>query len=80
MTIAQQLKNAAVGGSISIEKALNIASGVDAERESTVKLFRELETQVGMHHGEKINAHLADMEGTYFNERDYHYEKPVGEQ
>jgi hypothetical protein len=30
--------------------------------------------------GEEINAHIAGMEGSYFNAKEYHYEKPVGEQ
>ncbi|GAA4338559.1 hypothetical protein GCM10023149_48600 [Mucilaginibacter gynuensis] len=79
MNVTQLIKGAAGNGVIG-ERMLKIAAQVDEEREKTINLLRELERHVGMHHGEKINAHIAEMTGTYFNERDYHYERPVGEQ
>jgi hypothetical protein len=79
-TISQILKNTAVNGVISVEKALQVAATIDQEREQTATLLKECEKNVGMYLGEKINAHLAGMTGGYFNERDYHFERLPGEQ
>jgi hypothetical protein len=80
MTITQLLKNAAINGSIRLDRALRIAAELDTEREQTKALLKECENNVGMLLGEKINEHLAKMSGVRFNALDYHYEKPVGEQ
>lgn len=80
MNITQTIKNASVNGVITIDKALKIAAMVDQEREQTTTLLKECEKNVGMYLGEKINVHIANMTGTTFNEKDYHYERPNGEQ
>lgn len=80
MTITQLFKNNAVNGNININSLLKIANDLDTEREKTCELLKECERNVGMYLGEKINAHLATMNGTYFSEKDYNYEKPHGEQ
>jgi len=79
-TITQQLKSRELNNRIPVTEAVKVAARYDAEREQTMALLRECEQNVGMYLGEKINQHLADMQGTWFNERDYHYERPVGEQ
>lgn len=43
-------------------------------------LLLECQEQVGMVLGEKIAAYIAKKEGKQFNEEEYNYEKPVGEQ
>jgi hypothetical protein len=80
MTITQQLKNAAINGSINLEKALKIAQAYDEQCTTTTALLKECERNVGMYLGEKINEHIAEMDGAKFNAVDYHYERPVGEQ
>lgn len=80
-TITQRMKSAAgTNGAISIEKAMAIAKEFDQEREATRELLKQLETLVGTYHGEKIQRHIAEMDGTGFNEVAYHYDRPVGEQ
>lgn len=80
MTITQAIKSAAINGSISLDRALKIAQHFDDERNKTNEILDECRSNVGMMLGEKINEHQAGMNGTYFNARDYHYERPVGEQ
>lgn len=80
MNITQQMRSLAANGHIPLTSALQLAAAIDEEREKTIKLLRDCEREVGLYNGEKINVHLAEMQGTYFNERDYHYERPVGEQ
>jgi hypothetical protein len=80
MTITQTIKNASVNGVINIDKALKIAEALDQEREQTTNLLRKCEKNVGMHLGEEINVHLANMNGTKFSTVDYHYESMPGEQ
>ncbi len=80
MNITQTIRSAAVNGVISLEKALKIAAKIDEERNGTQELLQECEKHVGMLLGEKINVHVAAMNGTTFNLVEYHYEKPVGEQ
>lgn len=80
MNTIQSIKSAAINGHVSLEAALKIATSVENERTATKELLKKCEKQVGMYLGEEINQHLADMEGSYFNATDYHYERPVGEQ
>ncbi|WP_183560661.1 hypothetical protein [Mucilaginibacter sp. SP1R1] len=79
-TIQQILKNTAVNGVISVEKALQVVAAIDQEREQTKDLLKECEKNVGMYLGEKINAHIATMTGTYFNPVEYSFERLPGEQ
>lgn len=79
-TIQQQLKSRANNGQINANDAAKIAAPYDNEREATISLLKKCEQNVGMMLGEEINAHIAQMQGSYFNARDYHYERPVGEQ
>lgn len=79
-TITQQLKSKATNGHIPANDAVKVAAQFDAERLATVELLKECEKNVGMYLGEKILSHIAGMTGGHFNERDYHYERPVGEQ
>ena len=80
MNITQELKNAANKGCIALPTAEKIGAAIDNEREATITLLRKVERQVGMDLGEQINAHIAEMQGTYFNERDYNFERLPGEQ
>lgn len=50
------------------------------QQAESVRLLKQCSTQVGMMLGESILEHVAAMEGTHFNSKEYHYEKPVGEQ
>ena len=79
-TIQQILKNTAVNGVISLERAAKIAEPLDQERAATIELLRRLDRQVGMTVGEIINKHIAAMQGTKFNEVDYHYEAMPSDQ
>jgi hypothetical protein len=79
-SIQQTLKNQSVNGAIPVERALQVAAPLDAERTATVALLKELERQVGMTYGDKINAHIAAMNGTKFNEVDYWADRLPGEQ
>jgi hypothetical protein len=79
-SIQQTLRNASVNGVINIDKAIKALEAFDQEREATRLLLIDLEKQVGMTDGEKINAHLATMTGKYFNPVDYHYEAMPAEQ
>jgi dsDNA-binding SOS-regulon protein len=80
MTITQLFKNAAINGCINIDKALSIANELDNQREQSKTILKECERNVGMYLGEKINAHLAEMDGSRFNAVDYHFERFPGEQ
>ncbi len=80
ISVTQELKNVAVNGIITLENALKIAKAVDRERQTSKDLLKQCEKNVGMHLGEDINTHIAGMEGTYFNSRDYHSERMPGEQ
>jgi hypothetical protein len=80
MSITQVLKSASLNGVISIEKAISIAASFDKERERTKELLKECERNVGMYIGEKINVHLANMDGKTFNSIEYHHERLPGEQ
>ncbi len=79
-SITDSFKNASVNGQISLDKALKIVSFYEQERQETKELLRRCEKESGMVLGESINEHLSKMDGRRFNEVDYHYEKPVGEQ
>jgi hypothetical protein len=79
-SIQQTLRNAAVNGVISVDKAIQLAGAYDKEREESAALFKKLEKQVGMDLGERINEHLAAMNGTRFNPIDYHYEAMPADQ
>lgn len=79
-TIQQTLKNASVGGKISIDKALRLAAAFDQERTVTVDLLKQCERNVGMTLGEDINAHVAKMTGGHFSAQEYHAERLPGEQ
>lgn len=79
-TIQQILKNTAVNGVISVERAVQAVQAFDEERAATVDILKKLEKQVGMTDGEKINAHLSAMTGQYFNPVDYHYEAMPADQ
>jgi hypothetical protein len=79
-TITQTLKNQSNNGAIPLDRALTIAAPLDKEREATVALLKELERQVGMTYGDKINAHIADMNGTRFNDVEYWADRLPGEQ
>jgi hypothetical protein len=79
-TITQELKSKATNGHINAAEAVKVAGAFDQERLATIELLKECEKNVGMYLGEKINEHIAGMTGGFFNARDYHYERPVGEQ
>jgi hypothetical protein len=79
-TITQQLKNKATNGHIAAVEAERIANVVDAERSATIALLKELEKNVGMYLGEKINEHIAGMTGGFFNALEYNWERLPGEQ
>ena len=74
------LKNAAVNGVVQLPKALNIARQFDEDEEQSLNLITQCKTQVGMHLGSEIRAHEAKLKGAFFNEKEFHYERPVGEQ
>jgi len=67
-------------GTLSIEKSKGHIIALDEEREMSLALLKRCKTEVGMYLGESIEAHIAAMEGKHFNVKDYHYERPVGEQ
>lgn len=46
----------------------------------SVTLLKACSSQVGMILGESILEHIAYVTGGHFSSREYHYEKPVGEQ
>lgn len=50
------------------------------QQAESVRLLKQCSTQVGMMLGEEILAHVADLSGSHFNSKEYHYERPVGEQ
>jgi hypothetical protein len=62
------------------EKALEIASQIDKEREKTQELLRKLEKWVGMTLKEEIEIHLSEMNGTTFNPISFHYDRLNGDQ
>ena len=79
-TITQELKSKATNGHISATEAIEVAGAFDQERLATIALLKECEKNVGMYLGEKINLHMASMQGSYFNVLDYHAERLPGEQ
>jgi hypothetical protein len=79
-TIQQILKNTAVNGVISVERAMIVARKLDEERAVTVDLLKKCERNVGMDLGEDINKHIAGITGAYFNAVDYHYEAMPADQ
>ena len=44
------------------------------------EIAKAFQKETGMVWGERIGLFLKDVEGTPFNSKDYHYEKPCGEQ
>ena len=78
--LTDQIKNNALDGKITLQKAIAIIAPIDIERQETVELLLVLEKQVGQYYGEQIKILLAKMEGKKFNSVEYHYEKPVGDQ
>lgn len=80
MNIQTSLKKAAVNGLITLDKALIVAKRYDELQEESKELLRQAEKNSGMVLGERINAHLADIEGVKFSALDYNYERFPGEQ
>lgn len=78
--LQQAIKNAAVNGVITLQAALNIAKQFDQDEEESVNLLTQCKSHVGMVIGDPLRAHLAKVKGTYFNSKEFHYERPVGEQ
>lgn len=62
---------------INLQREITI---LKTQRAESMALLKLCEKQVGMMLGEEIRAHVASVEGTHFNSKEYHYEKPVGEQ
>lgn len=50
------------------------------QQAESIRLLKQCSTQVGMMLGESIQEHIATLTGGHFNAKEYHYEKPVGEQ
>lgn len=73
--LTDQLKGIALDGRLPLQKALNVVAPIDEERAETVALLKKLETQVGQHHGEQIQEHLAKMDNRKFNATAYFYDK-----
>jgi len=74
------LKNATVNGVIQLPTALRIAKQFDEDEEQSLNLISQCKNQVGMTLGEEIRLHEAKLKGMYFNAKEFHYERPVGEQ
>lgn len=49
-------------------------------QEESVRLLKASKGQCGMMLGEEIEEHVALLTGSHFNSKEYHYERPVGEQ
>ncbi|AMQ00928.1 hypothetical protein AY601_4077 [Pedobacter cryoconitis] len=74
------LRNLAVNGVISLPEALKIAQRFDEDEEESLNLITRCKTQVGMDLGGDIRAHEAKLKGTFFNEKNYHFERlPEGQ-
>jgi len=50
------------------------------QQAESVRLLKACIPHLGMMLGEELNAHIADLSGTYFNAKDYHYEKMPDDQ
>lgn len=50
------------------------------QQAESVRLLEQCSKQVGMMLGEQIQEHVASITGGHFNSKEYHYEKPHGEQ
>jgi hypothetical protein len=50
------------------------------QQDESLRLLKACVPHVGMMLGEELNAHIAELSGTHFNARDYHFEKLPGEQ
>ncbi|QNK61713.1 hypothetical protein H7F33_14270 [Pedobacter sp. PAMC26386] len=74
------IKNAAINGVILLPEALSIAKKFDQEEEESLKLIDQCKSWVGMDLGCDLRRHEAKLQGSYFNEKEFHYEHPVGEQ
>jgi len=74
------LKNLAVNGKIELPEALKIAKRFDEEEEESINLLTQCKSHVGMVIGDPLRAHLASLQGTYHNSKEFNYERPVGEQ
>lgn len=61
----------------SLERTIKM---LKTNQEESVRLLKSCSTQVGMMLGEQIHEHIAAISGGHFNSKEYHYEKPVGEQ
>lgn len=80
-TVQQAIRAAASNNtSIPLSVALKIAEKFDQERVESKELLRLFKQNTGMVVGERIEAHLAEMEGVKFSAKDYHYERLPGEQ
>lgn len=50
------------------------------QQAESVRLLKACKGQCGMMLGEEVEAHIAELTGGHFNAKEYHYERPVGEQ
>jgi hypothetical protein len=50
------------------------------QQAESVVLLKQCSKQVGMMLGESILGHIAELEGTHFNSKEYHMERLPGEQ
>lgn len=75
MNITETFKRMAVGGKIDTKYATRVAAELDNERAETISLLQNIIPHVGMFLGEQINEHLARMNGSTFNSREYNFEK-----
>ncbi|MBB2148804.1 hypothetical protein [Pedobacter gandavensis] len=74
------LKNATVNGVIQLAAAIKIARQFDEDEETSLSLISQCKSQVGMMLGEDLRAHEAKLKGAFFNSKEFHFERPVGEQ
>ncbi|WP_256013176.1 hypothetical protein [Desertivirga xinjiangensis] len=79
-SIFNLLKGISNNGILSIDRVQKHIQELDAEREESLRLLKRCKQDVGMYLGEEIQSHIATMEGKHFSAKDYHYERPVGEQ
>lgn len=74
------LRNVSENGMINLPSALKVAIQFDEDERESLNLLAQCKSQVGMTIGEDIRKHEAKIRGTFFNEKEFHYEHPVGEQ
>ena len=79
-TITSQIKNLSVNGLIPEGKVAKLAQVKDGHEAESIRLLQQCIAWVGMTLESEIKGHIANIQGTKFNEIEFFAERLPGEQ